>query len=129
MKKIILLFFAISFFSACKEKSTIEADVIAIHDEVMPKMGALHVAKKELKKILEVTEEESVKTEISKMISNLENADEGMMEWMHKWKVPENDPEKTAYLQKEIDKITKVKLDMLNSLEAANNYVAKSNKK
>jgi len=129
MKKIILFFLVISFFSACKEKSTLEGEVIAIHDEVMPKMGEIHVAKKKLKKILAETQEESVKTEISILISNLENADEGMMDWMHNWKVPENDPEMTAYLLKERDKITKVKLNMLNSLDAANSFVAKSNKK
>lgn len=124
-----LFFLAISFISSCKEKTNLEAEVIAIHDEVMPKMGDIHLAKKDLKKILTSSVDDSTKAEILNLLSNLENADEGMMEWMHNWKVPESEPERTDYLLKEKDKITKVKSDMLNSLEAAKNYIAKSDQK
>ena len=126
-----MLFFVLTIisFSACKEKTNLEAEVMAIHDEVMPKMGAIHVAKKGLRKVLAKIENDSLKPEILALISDLESADEGMMSWMHKWDVPSTDPEKTEYLKKEKDKITKVKVDMLLSLENAHTYLSKTNKK
>ncbi len=126
MKQFILLFLTIALFTACEEKSDLEAEVIAIHDEVMPKMGAMHLARKNLREVMKSTEDEAIKSEILTMISDLENADEGMMTWMHEWKVPENEPEKRVYLLKEKEKITKVKHDMLSSLEKANNFIEKS---
>ena len=127
MRRILLFFAFMSIFSACKEKSNLEAEVIAIHDEVMPKMGDMHLARKKLREVLSSTEDESVKTEILGMISDLENADEGMMQWMNNWKIPESEPEKTAYLLEEKDKISKVKTDMLSSLKKANSFIAKTN--
>jgi len=129
MKKILLFFAVILLFSACKEKSNLEAEVIAIHDEVMPKMGDMYKARKALREILIEIESDSVKNDVIKMISDLENADEGMMTWMHEWKVPDSDPEKTTYLLEEKEKITKVKVDMLSSLENANKFIEKSNSK
>ncbi len=129
MRNVVLFFFAFAFFSACKEKSNLQAEVMAIHDEVMPKMGAMHLARKNLRNVLTKTEDKKLKAEILAMISDLRKADEGMMVWMHEWKVPEKDPEKTAYLLNEKKKITKVKLDMLTSLEKANNFIEKSNQK
>ena len=129
MKKALYFVVLILLISACKEATGLEAEVIAIHDEVMPKMGDMHLARKNLRKIAKEVESDSIKTNIFKMIKDLEQADEGMMTWMHEWKVPANEPEKTTYLEKEKVKITKVKEDMLSSLETANNFIAKSNLK
>lgn len=129
MKKLLLLFALVAVFASCKEKSNLEAEVIAIHDEVMPKMGDMHVARKNLRKVLSSTEDEKLKSKIMEMISDLESADEGMMEWMNNWKVPENEPDKTAYLLEEKDKITKVKIDMISSLKNANSFIAKTQNK
>ena len=129
MRKIVWFVLILGFITACKEKSTLEVEVIAIHDEVMPKMGAMHKARKELRALLKETEVESEKTTILQLIKDLENADEGMMTWMHEWKVPEADPEKTNYLLKEKEKITKVKNDMLSSLENAHSYIEKNSSK
>ena len=125
-----LLFFAvfILLLPSCREKSPLEIEVMAIHDEVMPKMGDLHVAKKNLRKLISETNSDSLNTIILDLITDLENADEGMMSWMHEYKVPNNDPEKTVYLEKEKVNITKVKEDMLNSLKAAHDYLAAQNK-
>ena len=142
MRISIYFIFSILILSSCNEKtksetagntsdtenSTLETQVIAIHDEVMPKMGDIHVAKKNLRKVMAENENDYTKTEILQMISNLENADEGMMEWMAEWNVPKQDPEKTEYLQAEKIKITKVKVDMWSSLEAANQFLSKKNR-
>lgn len=126
MKYLFLFLTALIIYSSCKEKISLEDEVIAIHDEVMPKMGDMHMARKNLREILKKAEDEAAKTEILTMISDLESADEGMMTWMHEWKVPENEPEKTEYLEKEKVKITKVKVDMLTSLENAHKFIEKS---
>lgn len=129
MGKLFLFILAITLITSCKEKTNLEAEVMAIHDEVMPKMGDIHLAKKELRKLLIDIDHDSLKTVVTTLISNLEVADEGMMEWMHQWKVPANEEEKNAYFLAEKEKITKVKEDMLTSLENANNYLAKSTQK
>lgn len=129
MRIIFFLILPIFLITACKEKSNLEAEVIAIHDEVMPKMGDIHVAKKQLRKLMGEGTSDSLKTEILELISDLEKADEGMMDWMDKWDVPSEEPAMTAYLEKEKIKITKVKEDMLNSIEAANAYLQKANQK
>ncbi|MEM9546056.1 MAG: hypothetical protein AAGA77_08785 [Bacteroidota bacterium] len=129
MKKIIGFILILGFVVGCKEKSALEVEVIAIHDEVMPKMGDMYKARKELRAIMEKTADESEKSVIIKLINDLVNADEGMMTWMHEWKVPNKEPEKTDYLLKEKERITKVKNDMLSSLENANAYIAKNSSK
>ena len=129
MKKILWLLLAIGFITGCKEKSALEVEVIAIHDEVMPKMGDMYKARKKLRTIMKETKDESEKSIIIKLINDLENADEGMMTWMHEWKVPDEDPEKTNYLLQEKEKITKVKIDMLSSLENALLYIEKNGQK
>ena len=124
MRILCLITFLSIGFLACSEKSALEAEVMAIHDEVMPKMGDMHLAKKGLRKILAATKDSTVQAEIISMINALESADEGMMQWMADWKVPNQEPEKTDYLNKEKEKITKVKNDMLSSLEKANTYLS-----
>lgn len=125
MKRILILFAVIAVFSACREKSQLEIEVIAIHDEVMPKMGDLHVAKKGLRKMIKSGAHKPIEKDILQLISNLEAADEGMMDWMHNWKVPAEDPEMTAYLKEEKVKITQVKNDMNSSLDEANKFLTK----
>ena len=129
MKYLLLFTLTILLLPSCREKSPLEIEVMAIHDEVMPKMGDLHVAKKSLRKLIVDTNTDSLNTIILDLITDLDNADEGMMSWMHDYKVPGKDPEKTIYLEKEKVSITKVKNDMLNSLKAANDYLAAQNNK
>ena len=129
-------------FSACKQNTavdskttpasndilTLESQVMAIHDEVMPKMGDIHIAKKQLKNLKVDNLDDSLKTKILQLITDLDKSDEGMMQWMSEWNVPQKDPEKTAYLEGEKIKITKVKVDMLSSIEAANEFISKMKK-
>jgi hypothetical protein len=137
MRITLCIIFSLVVFSACKEKSndqpsgsstnsssvSLEDQVMAIHDEVMPKMGDIHIAKKGLKSMLDQTQNDSTKSFILQLITNLENADEGMMVWMESWKVPKNEPEKTSYLKTELIKVAKVKEDMLSSIKTANQFI------
>jgi len=128
----ILQFFTIAVLSvflvlSCKEKPTeaskvLYDEVMKIHDDVMPEMGTIHKLKKKLKKRLEnefISEEE--KSAALKAITDLEKADDGMMDWMAAFKLPEatNDSVQINYLTKEKVVITQVEKDMWNSINAA----------
>ncbi len=72
----------ITFFTSCKEEkeSSQMKEVMAVHDEVMPKMGQLGKLVGELKGI------ENDSTEIGKQYKEariaLQDANEAMMDWM-----------------------------------------------
>ncbi len=119
MKRLLIFLCLISLISSCREKSTLEQEVIAVHDEVMPKLGELNKDRKGLQSILKSTTDESIKTELLTAITALEKADDGMMDWMSDWKVPSEPTEQKAYLEKEMIRITKVKTDMLESMKNA----------
>lgn len=114
------------FIFACKNKiSTPESrlydHVMAVHDEVMPKMSDIYKARKKLKKI-DIPDLESRKNEL---IQELEMADEAMMEWMRQFDKPtsENIDENMAYLQDEKIKIEQVSVQMLKAIEQANTFI------
>ncbi|MDX2247625.1 MAG: hypothetical protein SF052_12650 [Bacteroidia bacterium] len=136
-----LIFFALvltTVFVACTVKpgSTSEsgdespygklmAEVMAIHDEVMPQMSKLYELKKSLGEKTETLSDsetdKELRTKIEAATQSLEKADEGMMNWMRNFEDPgENDPEKAvAYLQKEKEKVLEVKKQMLESIQTA----------
>ena len=80
-------------------------EVMAIHDAVMPEMGTIHAYKKELKILKNSFAGEN---KILDAIQQLNNADDGMMDWMAAFKVPENKDSTDLYLQNEKIKIQKV---------------------
>ena len=100
-------------------------DVMKLHNEVMPKMGELHKLKRELKKKIEESKDltEENKKEMEATIAKLDSASAGMMTWMHEFR-PEADStageEKVReYLEREMEKVKKVKADILGAIEKA----------
>jgi len=128
MKRLLIFLCLIALFSSCREKSTLEQEVIAVHDEVMPKLGELNKDRKNLQAILKSTTDETVKAELLAAITSLEKADDGMMDWMSDWKVPSEPTEQKPYLEKEMIRINKVKTDMLESMRTAKLLIEKHNK-
>ncbi|MBT8231640.1 MAG: hypothetical protein HKO66_12455 [Saprospiraceae bacterium] len=127
IKNTALLFFIMLLGILCKpdlSNPKVEAlytEVIAIHDEVMPKMSTIHKLKKKLKKI-----ENGVVTKV--LIDNLDKADEGMMQWMEDFAVfkkmdDKSDEEKIKFLEEEKEKITKVSVNMKSSISIAEAYL------
>ena len=110
---------------------SLKDEVMAIHDEVMPKMGQIIALKSQLSKVLKTLEEaaepvnEERKKAIQEIIEELEAADNGMMGWMRAYRPVEEpiDEEARKYLEAEKVKITKVKNDMLTSIENAQNLL------
>jgi hypothetical protein len=101
-------------------------EVMNIHDEVMPKLEDIHNAKQELKGKITATPGMPVaeKLKIEAMILKLDSADKGMMVWMHEFNpLPDSLGEEKAreYLENEIERVKKVREDILRALEQAKN--------
>ena len=97
------------------------SDVMAIHDEVMPKMGDIYTLKEGLKKKLEDNTAGDKKSEIESTITKLDEADKAMRVWMREFK-PEDitdEAKKREYLDNEMEKVKKVREDMLAAIEQA----------
>ncbi len=88
MKKHLLLTFIFIALFSCKEIKKAEPqtesnqmkEVMAIHDEVMPKMGAIGKLVSELKNKVDTTAQ-GLKYE--KAMKELQEANKAMMDWMH----------------------------------------------
>lgn len=106
-------------------------EVMVIHDEVMPQMSAINKLTGKLKDQLQNNEEleEALKAKMEETLQDLQKADEGMWNWMHNLKqlgkLRESLDHKgiVNYLNEEKTKITKVKGDMLSSIEKGQELV------
>lgn len=123
MKSTLSIFLiAIFVVTSCEKQKKNSKDqlydkVMAVHDEIMPKMGDIMKYKKQLKaKIEELTvpgeeENEAKIAELTKAVDDLENSHEGMMNWMREF---DNDFEGKveadvmAYLKDQMTKIENV---------------------
>jgi hypothetical protein len=133
MKNIFYCFLILLLF-ACKAKNNNEEmaklfeEVMAVHDEVMPKMDAIHDTKKSLAKILSTSDS----TQVFAIIKKLDDADEAMMVWMEEFDSDYDKKtveEQRTYLNTELEKIKKVKMSMLESIEEGNHLVQSKNPK
>ena len=97
--------------------------VMTVHDEVMPLMTDINKAVKALKENITEETPEEWKEQIMSTVGKLEAADEGMFSWMANVRQIEplrdsmNHSEIMEYLEKEMVAVTKVKVDILTSLE------------
>jgi pyridoxal/pyridoxine/pyridoxamine kinase len=143
MKINLLLLGWVFLVSACQNKEqaqveTLEKEVMMIHDAVMPKMGELITLEDSISKkiaqtdsLLKITPNDTTLQIILKqsltMATQLKKADEGMMDWMHKYK---GDSLKKLPVKQAIRAFTNQKIkieqvsdDMLKSMEEAQNFL------
>ena len=104
------------------ENQVLYNEVMKIHDEVMPKMNDIHKRKTELKNRLKDKADlpADEKTLIEQRIARLDSANEGMMIWMREFEpIPDSMGEEKAkaYLESEMDKVKKVRENILKALE------------
>ena len=93
MKKVFyvlfLLVFALVLPQGCDSKKETKIDeyeeIMAIHDAVMPKMGAVNRLKRELQAFLPTTEDSLQIATINYSIGELLESEELMQDWMHNW--------------------------------------------
>jgi len=109
-------------------------EVMAIHDEVMPKMDVMVAHEDKLKALkLKVTDKAEL-DHLDRQIGQLEEAGELMMSWMRKFSMPSEEDKKPLeevmkYLDKEEKQITVVRDAMNASLEEAMETVERYKKK
>ena len=125
MKYLTLLFIALVV--ACSpskenELKTLKDEVMAIHDEVMPKIGDLRKMRMELESLSDslMATDSTRAMELSSLAADISDASEGMMVWMRNYE-PEfegTEEEIKAYLEGQKVSIQKVKEDMLESMES-----------
>ncbi len=130
-KLITLAFFIIFGIVSCKpsvspENEKLYAEVMRVHDEVMPEMGTIHKLRKKLKaEIKNGNIDSDLKDKYWGIIEELDQADDGMMLWMKGFKLPEgeNFEIQKKYLLKEQDKIKEVDRSMRNAIEKAKKMI------
>jgi hypothetical protein len=120
---IINLFIYLTILSACgpnyeKEATSLYQEVMALHDEVMPKMSDINKAKKKLNELKD--DENGVVMDAQ--IEALVQADDAMMNWMYQFKNPESNDFKAniEYLKIQKEKMVEVKTIMLKTIDDAN---------
>ena len=134
LKKVVLSLAILSFlFSSCSpnkdkeeqgEVAAFRNEVMQIHDEVMPSMGSLMNLQKQLKeRISEIDSSQLQKKKaLSLLVTDLEEADEAMMQWMRTYQEPSEEMSKEealAYLEKKKQEIIEVKQKIEQSEKAA----------
>jgi uncharacterized membrane protein len=125
-----LILIIVSIFSCGPQKSEnelLEEKVIQVHDEVMPRIGNLKSQKNKLEKKAESLEESAVSDDYQKQINELrsaaadcDHAYDEMFVWMRQFKKDVEgmtEEEEKAYLENELEKVEKVKKDILQALE------------
>ena len=95
-----------------------------VHDEVMPKMEDIYQLKRNLQEQIANTPDMVVerKKQLEQIISNLDSANNAMMDWMHKFNpLPDSTDQELAreYLESEIERVKKVKELMVESIQKA----------
>ena len=131
-----LIFILFIFFQSCENKQVEEnkahrEQVIAIHDEVMPKMGQLKsMEKAALQKAEELQNSDSpdqAKIEALKnLATQLNQAYEGMFVWMRQYSTEDGEqaPEQIkAYLDEQLVLVSKVNEDIKAALAQADSLL------
>lgn len=120
-----LIILLIACSKEAKDNQALYDEVMKVHDEVMPKMNDIYKLKEGLKKqIVDTTAvPEENRRAIESAILKLDAASESMMVWMRSFNpLPDSLGEDKArqYLEQEREKIDRVKQEMLNAIDEAN---------
>lgn len=130
MKKIfasMLIFATVAACNKSEDKQKVMIDeVMAIHDEVMPKMDDIMTLKSSLDSAIKVSPD-SVKAK--QLYSALDSADNQMMDWMQAYNPDQvkgkSEEEVTKYYADEKAKISSVKELTNKSIEEAKGFLGK----
>lgn len=124
------------FFSACANQQATDTEgsteqeayeeMMAVHDEVMPRMGEINRLSRQLRSAYETvdTTDRELLGQIDNAVRALEEADQGMMAWMNmnagnlleKLRADKTHEEIMAYLKKEKAAISEVAEKMRSSI-------------
>ncbi len=143
MRNYCFLLFSLLLLAACgasekEQNALVEKEafdtMIALHDEVMPKMGPINKLSRQLKSVFPVVDSTNAALgeRVIQAIGDLEEADDGMMAWMNmnggkkleKLQAEKSHEEIMQYIKEEENSITNVKGLMLSSIEQAEDLLA-----
>ncbi|HEY3430496.1 MAG TPA: hypothetical protein VGK39_07465 [Cyclobacteriaceae bacterium] len=118
----ILFIVIVGILAGCgKTEKPLYDQVMDIHDEVMPKMGDLYKAKKQLQDSIAntTTLSDDQKKEMESTILTLDSASNSMMVWMREFNPPEahNKEEFNKYMESELVKVKKMREDVMEALK------------
>ena len=134
MKKYLGILFIAILLLSCNRHEKIYDEVMDIHDVAMANMDQIMTLKVELKENIESLNSDTLVDntaqieEINSLISDLESADEGMMNWMREF---HDDYEHVAkseimdYLEEQKEKITAVGKTINEAIDNAQKFLAK----
>lgn len=143
MKKLLIAAISVALLGSCgQDKAAIEQaekEVFVIHDEIMPQMGQLMEYKKTLSqeimvidsllKIKAIDSLQKRKDQALSLSSLLEEADKGMMDWMHDYKGDSlkmlSSEDALKAMDAEKTKISTVRDKMKESMEKAAQFLKK----
>ena len=111
----------------CLKKQAYD-DVIAVHDEVMPKMSYISELKGQIEERLNTTADSLVIASWQELMVNLDVADEAMWVWMRQFNSDLEEvaiDEAMAYLKEEQEKIDEVARKINEAITAAEENLAK----
>lgn len=126
--KTFVLSFLLVQFSCSSSKSEHEdlyKEIIAVHDEVMPRMEEISSLSKKLKEKSSRSEKDK-NPEVKNSIISLEKASLSMMDWMRKFNSSYDtlpDKEAKNYLKEEKLKIEKVREEINKAIEEAKKQI------
>ena len=126
--------FLLCFTPSCaqKKQDALRDELMAIHDDVMPKMGELSTLAGQLKQVIatDSTLTESERTEIESAITRMALAEEGMMDWMATFRQPEALRDKMEheailqYLEAEKQKINEVAVQIRSGIDSGKKLIS-----
>lgn len=110
-------------------------EVIGIHDEVMPEMSTISRIKRRVSAYLEeqTSSQPSSKTELLDLLTQLQQAEDGMWDWMYNFQQLEPLQDSLDhqgilnYLEYERERIEKVKAEMVQSIKDGRTLMEKYN--
>lgn len=135
MRKYLFFMLLASFlWMACGDDGVVkkmESEVMALHDEVMPRMMDSQKLRKSLKNVADSLESlpapDSTRIgEITAIVADMKTAEQGMMDWMRDYdpkKATGDKKEAMEYLDQQMKQIKQVKLDIEGGIERANTLI------
>lgn len=105
--------------------------VMDLHDEVMPKMEDIYKIQSQIKEKIANSPNlvKERKEALEKVAFQLDSANKAMMDWMHEFQpLPDSadEEEARAYLESQMEKIKKVKDEMLIAIERGKEEIIKN---
>lgn len=128
---LICAFFALMM--ACKSEnkeseSKLNQDIMAVHDDVMPKMGEINRLKRQLSQYKDAVPEENaeMKDSLINTILMLSKMEDNMNDWMGNYKYPNPDAtheQMLTYLTGQRDTVKQLSNDIYMSIAIANGFL------